>query len=478
MPARFMIPMPEQTRPRYEPLQIAGLFAGPALFILVLLFSPESLSFQAAVVAGGTLWVIVWWITEPVPIAATSLLPIVLFPLFGAMDTGNVTGEYGNPIIFLFIGGFFIAIAIEKWNLHSRIALGIVQAIGTSPRRIIGGFLLSTAFLSAWISNTATALMMLPVAAAVTAKFASEGYEEDFRTALVLAVAYGASIGGVATLIGSPPNLILAGMYKTLTGLEISFLQWATFGIPIAGIMLALCWIYLVLFAFPQKKSSLRINLDEEFRNLGPTSVEEKRVLAVFLMVAALWITRTIWGGYVPMVSDTTIAVFGAVLLFLIPAGGGGRLLVWEDAVRLPWNIILLFGCGLAIAKGFVKTGLEVWIADQLQVISGVPPLLVLLAVIVLVLFMTEVTSNTATATVIIPIAAALATVEGINPLTLMAAAAVSSSLAFMLPVATPPNAIVYGTGYVTMARMVRTGIVMNCISIVVLMVCIPVFAT
>ncbi|HII98742.1 MAG TPA: anion transporter, partial [Methanoregula sp.] len=331
--------MPEQTRPRYEPLQIAGLFAGPALFILVLLFSPESLSFQAAVVAGGTLWVIVWWITEPVPIAATSLLPIILFPLFGAMDTGNVTGEYGNPIIFLFIGGFFIAIAIEKWNLHSRIALGIVQAIGTSPRRIIGGFLFSTAFLSAWISNTATALMMLPVAAAVTAKFASEGYEEDFRTALVLAVAYGASIGGVATLIGSPPNLILAGMYKTLTGLEISFLQWATFGIPIAGIMLALCWIYLVLFAFPQKKSSLRINLDEEFRNLGPVTVEEKRVLSVFLVVAALWITRTIWGGYVPMVSDTTIAVFGAVLLFLIPAGGGGRLLVWEDAVRLPWNI-------------------------------------------------------------------------------------------------------------------------------------------
>ena len=476
MPARFMIPMPEQTRPRYEPLQIAGLFAGPALFILVLLFSPESLSFQAAVVAGGTLWVIVWWITEPVPIAATSLLPIILFPLFGAMDTGNVTGEYGNPIIFLFIGGFLIAIAIEKWNLHSRIALGIVQAIGTSPRRIIGGFLFSTAFLSAWISNTATALMMLPVAAAVTAKFASEGYEEDFRTALVLAVAYGASIGGVATLIGSPPNLILAGMYKTLTGLEISFLQWATFGIPIAGIMLALCWIYLVLFAFPQKKSSLRINLDEEFRNLGPVTVEEKRVLSVFLMVAALWITRTIWGGYVPMVSDTTIAVFGAVLLFLIPAGGGGRLLVWEDAVRLPWNIVLLFGCGLAIAKGFVKTGLEVWIADQLQVISGVPPLIILLAVIVLILFMTEVTSNTATATVFIPIAAALATVEGMNPLTLMAAAAISSSLAFMLPVATPPNAIVYGTGYVTMARMARTGIVMNCISIGVLMICIPVF--
>ena len=476
MPARFMIPMPEQTRPRYEPLQIAGLFAGPALFILVLLFSPESLSFQAAVVAGGTLWVIVWWITEPVPIAATSLLPIILFPLFGAMDTGNVTGEYGNPIIFLFIGGFFIAIAIEKWNLHSRIALGIVQAIGTSPRRIIGGFLFSTAFLSAWISNTATALMMLPVAAAVTAKFASEGYEEDFRTALVLAVAYGASIGGVATLIGSPPNLILAGMYKTLTGLEISFLQWATFGIPIAGIMLALCWIYLVLFAFPQKKSSLRINLDEEFRNLGPVTVEEKRVLSVFLVVAALWITRTIWGGYVPMVSDTTIAVFGAVLLFLIPAGGGGRLLVWEDAVRLPWNIVLLFGCGLAIAKGFVKTGLEVWIADQLQVISGVPPLIILLAVIVLILFMTEVTSNTATATVFIPIAAALATVEGMNPLTLMAAAAISSSLAFMLPVATPPNAIVYGTGYVTMARMARTGIVMNCISIGVLMICIPVF--
>ena len=468
--------MPEKNESKGRGRKIAGLVAGPALFLLVILFAPESLSFEASVVAGGTLWVIIWWITEPIPIAATSLLPVVIFPLFGALDTLKVTSEYGNPIIFLFIGGFLIAIAMEKWNLHSRIALSIVHAIGTSPRRIIGGFLLATAFLSAWISNTATALMMLPVAAAVTAKFHSEGYEGDFRTALVLAVAYGASIGGVATLIGSPPNLIMAGMYKTLTGSTVSFLKWASFGVPIACMMLVLCWAYLVLVAFPQKKTSFRISLDEEFRDLGIMTIEERRVLLVFLLVALLWTTRVLWGSYLPMVNDTTIAIFGAVLLFLIPSGDGRHLLVWEDAVRLPWNIVLLFGCGLAIAKGFVNTGLETWIADQLHVISGIPPLLVILVVVVLILFMTEVTSNTATATVFIPIVAALAMAEGMDPLVLMAAAALSSSLAFMLPVATPPNAIVYGTGYVTMPQMARVGFVMNCISIIVLMVAIPLF--
>lgn len=458
-----------------SPVQGAGLLLGPILFLLVLLAGPVSLPPAARVVAGGTAWVIVWWVTEPVPIAVTSLLPIVLFPLFFAMDPLEVTAVYGNPIIFLFLGGFLIAIAMEKWNLHTRIALSIVHAVGTSPRRIIGGFLFATAFLSAWISNTATALMMLPVAAAVTAQVRNSGHEGDFRTALMLAVAYGASIGGVATLIGSPPNLIMAGMYTTLFGSTISFLQWASFGVPIACIMLVLCWVYLVTVAFPQERSGLRVSLEEEFKNLGRVSVEERRVLFVFILVAALWTTRALWGGYVPMVSDTTIAIFGAIILFLLPNASGGRLLVWEDAARLPWNIILLFGCGLAIAEGFAETGLEVWVAGQLQVLGGVPPAVILFAVIILIVFFTEITSNTATATVFIPIAGALATVEGTDPLILMAAAALSSSLAFMLPVATPPNAIVYGTGNVTMSQMVRAGFAMNCISIIVLLVCVPV---
>jgi sodium-dependent dicarboxylate transporter 2/3/5 len=392
------------------------------------------------------------------------------------MDTGAVTAEYGNQIIFLFIGGFLIAITMEKWNLHTRIALLIIGLIGTSPRRIIAGFLVATAFISAWISNSATAMMMLPVALAVTLKMRGDAYESTFRTALMLSVAYGASIGGIATLIGSPPNMILAGMSRTITGSEITFLTWASFGVPIACILLVLCWIYLVYIAFPQKAEHAVISIAEEIRSLGPVSVEERRVLAVFFLVAFLWISRTFWGPYLPMVTDSVIAVFGAVTLFMVPARENKRLLGWEDALHLPWNIVLLFGCGFAIAQGFVETGLGAWTADQLHFLAGVPPLLVLLAVIILVLFVTEITSNTATATIFIPITAVLASVSGIEPLFLMIPAAIASSLAFMLPVSTPPNAIVYGTGYVTMSQMIRAGFWMNCISIIVLMIAVPLF--
>ena len=458
--------------------QAAGLIAGPLLFLFVVFSGAGALPWEARVVAGGTLWIIAWWISEPVPIAVTSLLPIVLFPASGAMETGAVTAEYGNQIVFLFIGGFLIAIAMEKWKLHIRIALCIVAFIGTSPRRIVGGFLAATAFLSAWISNSATALMMLPVAIAATSRFSGGGDDENFRPALLLAVAYGASIGGIATLVGSPPNMILAGMYQTLTGSEITFIGWAIIAVPVSCSLLVLSWLYLVFVAFPQKGHGEPVSIDTEVRMLGPFSSQERRVLSIFLLTAALWITRSLWDEYLPMVSDANIAVFGAVLLFLIPSGSGGRLLVWEDAIRLPWNIVLLFGCGFAIAKSFVDTGLEAWIAHQLQVLSGVDPILMLLAVIVLILFMTEVTSNTATATIFIPVTAALAMISGINPLFLMVAAAFSSSLGFMLPVGTPPNAIVYSSGHVTMAQMARAGFWMNCISIVILLICIPLLVT
>lgn len=459
-----------------ETRRAAGLVCGPLLFLLLLIAGSGILPWEARVVAGGALWIIVWWVTEAVPIAAASLLPIVLFPLSGAMETGTVAAEYGNPIVFLFIGGFLIAIAMEKWKVHTRIALRIISLIGTSPRRIVGGFLAATAFMSAWISNSATALMMLPVAAAVTTRFSGGESDGDFRTALMLAVAYGASIGGIATLVGSPPNMIMAGMYSTLTGSGISFIGWSAFAAPIAGLLLVLTWIYLVFFAFPRIRGGETAGIDNQIREIGLLSTEERRVLGVFVLTATLWISRAFWGPLLPMVTDAGIAVFGAVLLFLLPSGSGGRILVWEDAVRLPWNIVLLFGCGFALAKGFVDTGLEAWIAGRLNLVAGVDPLALLFFVIVVILFLTEVTSNTATATIFMPVAAALAAASGTQPLLLMAAAALASSLAFMLPVGTPPNAIVYGSGYVTMPQMVRAGFRMNLISIAVLMVCIPLF--
>jgi sodium-dependent dicarboxylate transporter 2/3/5 len=317
--------------------------------------------------------------------------------------------------------------------------------------------------------------MMLPVAAAAATRFSGTDENGNFRTALMLAVAYGASIGGIATLVGSPPNMILAGMVRTLTGSEISFVRWVSFAAPIAGILLLLTWLYLTFFAFPQVRGGEPVVIDDQIRALGPVSAEERKVAGVFLLTAALWMSRAFWGPFLPMISDAGIAVFGAVLLFLIPSGGS-RLLVWDDAVRLPWAIVLLFGCGFALAKGFMETGLEGWIADRLTILSGASPILVLLAVIILIIFLTEVTSNTATATIFIPVVAALGTVAGTNPLMLLVAVTLASSLAFMLPVGTPPNAIVYGSGWVTMPQMVRAGFWMNLISIAVLMICVPLF--
>ncbi len=459
----------------------AGILSGPLVFLAVLVLGSGTLPGGALVVAGGTLWIVFWWVTGALPIAATSLLPIVLFPLFGALDTGTVTAEYGNPIVFLFIGGFLIAIAIEKWNLHTRIALTIVSLIGTSERKIIGGFLAATAFMSAWISNSATALMMLPVAAAVTTRISGDAPGTgDFRTALMLAVAYGASIGGIATLIGSPPNMIMAGMYATFSGTRITFLQWSALAAPVAIVLLLFAWFYLVFVAFPRTGKKETSGIPDQVRELGPLSPEERRVLGVFSLTVVLWITRTLWGPFLPMVNDAGIAVFGALLLFILPAGNqgsGGRILSWEDAVRLPWSIVLLFGCGFAIAKGFEATGLATRIAERLELLSGINPLLLLLVIVVVVIFLTEVTSNTATATIFMPVAAALAMASGTDPLPLMAGAALAASLAFMLPVGTPPNAIVYGTGYVSMRQMVRVGLWMNLAGIAVLMACIPLLA-
>ncbi len=453
--------------------QKAGIVLGPFLFLLILLSEIEGLSWEAKSIAASTAWIACWWLTETIPIPATSLLPIILFPLLGALEIGKVTAEYGNQIIFLLIGGFFIAIAMEKWRLHIRIALLIVRTIGTSPRKTIAGFMAATAFISVWISNTATAMMMVPIATAVIYQASKAREDKNFNTAIMLSVAYAASIGGIATLIGTTPNLIFAGIYRTFYGTEITFLQWASFGFPLAFFILTACWAYLVYVAYPPRIKALGDGIEEEIKKLGKITGQEKRVLAVFLLVASLWITRALWGKYLPMITDSSIAILGAFLLFLIPAGKAEALLKWNDALRLPWDVVLLLGGGLAIAKGFTETGLEVWIAQQLLFPKGMPAIVIILAVVALTIFLTEITSNTATATIIIPVTASLAAALGMEPTGLMIAAAISASLAFMLPVATPPNAIVFGTGYVTIPQMARAGLWMNilCIAIITLFI-------
>jgi sodium-dependent dicarboxylate transporter 2/3/5 len=362
---------------------------------------------------------------------------------------------------------------MEKWRLHIRIALLIVRTIGTSPRRTIAGFMAATAFISAWISNTATAMMMVPIATAIIYQASKAGEDKNFNTAMMLSVAYAASIGGIATLIGTTPNLIFAGIYRTFYGTEITFLQWSSFGFPLAFFILIVCWAYLVHVAYPPKIKVLGNGIEEEITKLGKITSQEKRVLAVFLLVASLWVTRALWGKYLPMITDSSIAIFGAFLLFLIPAGKEEALLKWNDALRLPWDVVLLLGGGLAIAKGFTETGLDVWIANQLLFLKVMPAIFVILAVVTITIFLTEITSNTATATIILPVTASLAAALGIEPLGLMIAAAISASLAFMLPVATPPNAIVYGTGYVTIPQMAKAGVWMNllCIAIITLFI-------
>ncbi len=332
----------------------------------------------------------------------------------------------------------------------------------------------ATAFISAWISNTATAMMMVPIATAVIFQASKAGEDKNFNTAIMLSVAYAASIGGIATLIGTTPNLIFAGIYRTFYGTEITFLQWASFGFPLAFFILIVCWAYLVYVAYPPRVKVLGDRIDEEIAKLGKITSQERKVLAVFLLVASLWITRVFWGKYLPLVTDTSIAIFGASLLFLIPAGKGNALLNWNDAVRLPWDVVLLLGGGLAIARGFTETGLDSWLAQQLLFLKGMSAIVIVLAVVTLTIFLTEITSNTATATIILPVTFSLAIVLGMEPAGLMIAAAMSSSLAFMLPVATPPNAIVFGTGCVTIPQMARAGLWMNLLCIAIITSQIP----
>lgn len=456
-----------------------GVGLGPAVFLAVLFgISPEGLSQQGVAVLAVTLWVAIWWITEAIPISVTALLPIPLLPLFGGVKIADVTSSYGHKYIFLYMGGFILAIAIERWNLHRRIALNIIYLVGNNIPRIILGFMLATAFLSMWISNTATTVMMLPIGVAVASQFLNhKGVNvkdgEQFSKALMLAIAYSASIGGMATIIGTPPNLVLAGILQKIYGIDISFATWFMFGFPITVVLLTICWFYLTRFAFACKHSEFpggREGINTLRRELGQMSYEEKLVLTVFISTAFLWVFRSYLQNFVPQLDDTIIAIAAATSLFLFSSKDKKHaIMTWEEAVKMPWGTIVLFGGGIAIAGGFQTSGLANWIGQKLVLLEALPLFLLIAILIAAVNFLTEITSNLATTTVLLPILAPMALALDVHPYTLMVAVTVAASCAYMLPVATPPNAIVFGSGYLKIADMFKTGIWMNFISIILL---------
>ena len=436
------------------------------------------MSDDAYLMVGITLWIDVWWITEAVPIAVTSLLPIILFPLSGILDVGATTSAYGDKYVFLYLGGFILAIAIEKWNLHRRIAINIINLIGTNIYRIILGFMVATAFLSMWISNTATAVMMLPMGMSIVSELKDNPNTADnensiFGKTLMLSIAYAASIGGIATLIGTPPNLVFAGFVEKTYGIEISFWQWMKFGLPISVLLLVIAWFYLTRVAYTFKQIEFpggKKEIQRLKKELGPMKKEEKAVLFVFVLTALCWIFRSyVLQKFIPKIDDTAIAIAAAVLLFIIPSTKKEALIIWEDAVKIPWGIILLFGGGMALASGFQITGLAAWLGAQMGLLQGLSLFLLVLFIIAAVNFLTEVTSNLATAAMLMPILAPIALQLEVNPFILMVATTLAASCAFMLPVATPPNAVVFGSGYLKISDMIKSGFWLNIISIIIL---------
>ena len=461
-----------------------GLYLGPVAFFLTLwFFNPNGLSDASRAILASTLWIAIWWITEALPIAVTALLPIVLFPLTGGMDLTSTSAAYGHKFIFLIMGGFILAIAIEKWNLHKRIALNIIHFIGTDIKKIIFGFMAATAFLSMWISNTATSVMMLPIGIVIIKQLRESPLSDstenlNFGKALMLSIAYSASIGGIATLIGTPPNMVMAGIVSQTYGYQISFLEWFVFGFPVMIILLFVSWFYLTRWAFSFKQQKFPGGREEILRlkeELGKISYEQKVVASVFALAGICWISRSfVLQKIFPPIDDTIIAIFFALLLFILNSKNKDeKILKWQEAVKMPWGILLLYGGGMSLAKAFESSGLAIWIGDQLNTFGSFDLLVLLIILVTTINFLTEVTSNLATTAMLLPVLAPIALEFDLHPFILMAAAAIAASCAFMLPVATPPNAVVFGSGYLKIPDMVWRGFFLNLISIftIVLMV-------
>jgi len=468
-----------------------AFFLGIAAFLAILLFTDlEPGKPEVTVTMAVAALMAIWWVTESIPLAVTALVPVVLFPAFGVLDGRAVSEVYMNHIIFVYVGGFMMALAMERWGLHRRIALKLLMFIGVSPGRILVGFMLTSAFLSMWISNTATTMMMIPIVMSIVVSLEetlSGKSINKYATGLFLAIAYSASIGGMSTLVGSPTNLVCPRILTLLYpgAPEISFTSWMVFALPISAVMLVMVWVVIHLRFRPAEKwkGIDRDHFRKAYRKLGPSSREERTVFVLFLLLAFLWITRagiTFSSVTIPgwaqlfktpaYINDGTVAIFVSILLFIVPAGKDRkeRIMNWKTAQRIPWNIVLLFGGGFALALGFQSSGLAIWFGEQLLWTEGISPWLILLAVVALMSFLTELTSNVASTQMLLPVFASLAISSGNNPLLLMIPATLASSLAFMLPTATPPNAIIFGTNRINIATMVRTGFMLNMLGILV----------
>jgi sodium-dependent dicarboxylate transporter 2/3/5 len=473
--------------------QKIGLALGPLLFLVTLLFDLDPGRPVVTRMAAVAVLMAAWWITDAIPLAATGLLPMILYPLLGILKGKDTAPIYVNSTIFLFLGGFMIALAMERWGLHRRIALWIIRLIGGGPSRIVLGFMIAAAFLSMWISNTATAVMMVPIGLAIILRMEEQFGEEmsrAFTVAIMLGIAYACSLGGVATLVGTPPNLSFARIFE-ITFPEappIEFGLWMSMGIVISVVMITIVWLLLtkVFFRSPAHLKVDRSIVDREYRQLGVIRFEEKAVLVVFCLTAFLWVFRnsltlgflTIpgWSGLLPhpgLIDDGTVALAMAMLLFLIPTRSedaeSATLVTGKTIGQLPWNIVLLFGGGFALAKGFQVTGLSSVIGNRFVGLAGVPPFLMIIAICLTITFLTELTSNTATTEMILPILASVAVAMRVNPLMMMIPATLSASHAFMMPVATPPNAIVFGSGRIKIADMAKIGVIINLLGVVVI---------
>jgi sodium-dependent dicarboxylate transporter 2/3/5 len=462
-----------------------GRLLGPiAFFSIYFLVDTPGLAPEGKLMLGLTLWMAIWWITDAVPIAGTALLPLMVLPLSGVLNLKQVSNNYMDPTVLLYMGGFLLATSIEKWNLHKRIALNIINLLGTDLRRIVLGFMLATGFLSMWISNSATALMMLPIGLAVIGQFKNHLGDENgilsthLAKNILLGIAYAASIGGMATLIGTPTNNVLRAVVEKLYNYTIDFNEWMLFAFPFSVVLLAIAWFYLVNYGNPLPKkfnlTEAKSVIQDQIVSLGKITYEEKTVLIVFGLVCFSWITRSfLLAPLLPALDDTIIALLGVMLLLLLPSSGKsepkGRILDWKTAEQIPWGVLILFGGGLALAEGFKETGLASWIGQHLSLIEGVSFFVLLLIIIAAVNFLTEVTSNVATASMLLPILASVAIKLDVHPFGLMVGATLAASCAFMLPVATPPNAVVFGPGYLKIKDMVKAGLWLNILSIILL---------
>ncbi len=466
--------------PRESKPNLVGLAIGIAGFALMFVFfSPAGLDRPAQVAAAVGVLMAIWWATEAIPLPVTALLPIIVFPLADVATLADSAAPYADPVIFLFLGGFLVALAVERSQLHRRMALIIFRALGRSGSGLIAGFMLASALISMWISNTSTTLMLFPIAMSLalvvseTSPGLSDKQRKDFKIALLLGLAYGASIGGVATLVGSPTNAFMAGFLLSEYGREIEFARWMLIGVPVSLIMLPLGWLLLTRILFPVRFASspeTRAALALRYRDLGPMSKAERRTAVVFALLVIGWIARKPIAATLGLegLSDAGVAMAAGLMAFVIPSGTDRCALVdWSDTTRLPWGILLLFGGGLSLAAALSSSGLTLWLGQQLAPLGAANPILLVVAITSLVVFLTELTSNVATTATLLPVIAALAVELGIDPLMLAVPVTIAASCAFMLPVATPPNAIVFSSGEIQIKDMMRAGLWLNFISIV-----------